>query len=114
MVMRGASVEDSEVLTPLYEEDGPPLTLSDLASLDAAEVLDFAEVLPPDGALVDVLLSLRRDRLDQTSQARLARLWARVEAVACGHKLAAVGAIDLAGPEPGDLVDMRDQRSPSR
>jgi hypothetical protein len=98
MVGRADVIEAWDLGSPLSATE--PLTLP--------ELLDFAEALPADGTLVDFLLSLRTERFDQAGQVRLAQLWARVESAAAGHKLEAVGAVEVAGPTSDDLLDMRD------
>lgn len=98
----------SERVDPPLRDVYPPTRL-ELDMMGAAELLDFAEALPVDGMLVDVLLSLGSpSHYDAAIQVRLAQQWARVEAAASGHKLAAVGEFDAAGTAPDDLLDFRD------
>jgi hypothetical protein len=92
---------------PPIDEWWPP-SQADLAPLSPAELLDLAELLPADGSLCNWLLDIETNQLDQTCQVRLAQQWARVEAAASGHKLAAVGVVVEAGPEPDDPIDFRD------
>ncbi len=98
-----------ELAIGLADEELFPPAPGQLDAMGTSELLDFAEALPVDGMLVDVLLSLGKPRqLEPASQVRLAQQWARVEAAASGHKLAAVGEFDAAGPQPDDPVDFRD------
>src|SRR5436305_1115200 len=92
---------------PSIDEWWPP-SQADLAPLSPAELLDLAELLPADGSLATWLLDIESNRLDQGCQVRLAQQWARVEAAAAGHKLAAAGAVDVAGPDQGEALDFRD------
>jgi hypothetical protein len=69
-----------------------------LADYSGYPELARAAALPVGGELFGLLQSMDPARLDEGGQIRLAIQWARLEAGACGGKLAAVAA--MAGPEP--------------
>jgi hypothetical protein len=71
--------------------------------VDPGPLLEWAAGLPVGSELNGVLASIDTARLDAAGQIRLAVQWARVEAHACGRKLAAVAA--MAGPEPDPTVN---------
>src|SRR3954451_22447993 len=98
---RVALVDEGHVLVP-DEDPWPPFP--DEVDLSAAELLEWAEFLPAGGMLVDVLMSVSPSGLGPDLQVKLAGQWARVEAVACGRKLAAVGAVETAGPDAAEVV----------
>jgi hypothetical protein len=81
---------------------------ADHIDLSPSAMLDWAEALPPDGCLVDVLHSIDSTNLTNDLQVRLAQQWARVEAAAGGQKFAAVAAVTIAGKDPDEVIDFRD------
>lgn len=95
--------EDFSPADPGWVE--PP---ADPIDLSPAALLHWADALPPDGFLVDVLLSIETTGLSNDLQVRLASQWARVEAAAGGRKFAAVAAVTIADKAPDEIVDFRD------